>query len=110
MKMNAMFRTALLGAFFLIALPGDGITANTLQVFPAEIVLDTAAARQQVVVQVVQPTGITNDVTGSTKFSFADPKLAVIENGLARPLASGSTQLTLDYNGLTASVPVRVTA
>jgi hypothetical protein len=80
-----------------------------LSVFPPEIQLDSAKARQQLVVQMTQPDGVTRDVTTQAVFKLADQKLVRIEHGTVIPLTNGQTELKIAFAGRKVVVPVVVT-
>ncbi len=77
-----------------------------LSAYPPEIRLDSAKARQQLVVQVTEPDGITRDVTALVAYKLSDPKLARLEGGIVLPMADGRTELEVAYAGQKAVVPV----
>ncbi|MCA9024628.1 MAG: DUF1553 domain-containing protein [Planctomycetaceae bacterium] len=79
-----------------------------LRVFPPEISLKTSKDRQSVVVQAVYADGITQDVTETAQWSLADGSFAALEGNLVKPLADGQTQLSVAFEGQTATVPVLV--
>ncbi len=81
--------------------------ASGLEVFPADINLETSRDLQSVVAKFTEPGGVTRDVTAQCKFEFANP-LAKIEKGVVHPLADGKTELKVTYNGQTQTLPVNV--
>jgi hypothetical protein len=80
-----------------------------IHVFPADVHLKTNRDRQSLIVQAVYPNGITRDVTPQAKFTFADPKIVRFDTNTLYPAVDGKTQLSVDYAGVTATVPVEVT-
>jgi hypothetical protein len=79
-----------------------------VQVFPAEIRLDSAKARQRLIVQVTEPDGVTRDVTLHAGFKLADPTLARLDHATVFPLANGRTELKISLAGRTVTLPVIV--
>src|SRR5438552_18630291 len=63
--------------------------AAGLEIFPADINLETARDTQSIVAKFTQPDGVTRDVTSQCKFEFANPTLARIEGGALHPAADG---------------------
>src|SRR4051812_49169989 len=80
--------------------------AAGLEVFPADVNLETARDAQSLVAKFTQPDGVTRDVTGQCTFEFANPALAKIDGRVIRPLADGATELTVTYNGQSRKLPV----
>lgn len=79
-----------------------------LRVFPAAVAMQSAADRQLMVVQAVQPDGVTRDVTAQTTMTAANPALIRREGNTLWPVADGQTELTIEYNGLKSVIPVSV--
>jgi len=79
-----------------------------LKAFPPEIRLDSAKARQRLVVQTTEPDGVTRDVTLRAAFRLFDPKLARLEHATLFPLANGRTELKVSFAGRTIVLPVTV--
>ena len=78
------------------------------QVFPPDINLQSAAATQSIIIQATRPDGITQDVTGESKFELVDTKLAAIDGNVVRPTADGNTQLKVTWHDQSVSIPVKV--
>jgi len=79
-----------------------------IHVYPADVHLNTARDRQSLVVQAVYPNGLTRDVTAEVKSTLANPEFVKLEGAVLHPAADGTTQLTVEYQGLTQNVPVTV--
>ncbi|NUQ63425.1 MAG: DUF1549 domain-containing protein [Pirellulales bacterium] len=79
-----------------------------IDVFPPDIHLSTAADRQQFIVVATRADGVTEDVTAKAKITLADGKLAKVDGAILYPAADGQTNLTAEYGGQTASIPVTV--
>jgi hypothetical protein len=79
-----------------------------IKFFPPAIRLDSANARQHVVVQATYSDGTTRDVTSESFLSVLNPRLAHLEHGLLAPVADGKTELHATYQGRTVSAPLMV--
>ena len=79
-----------------------------ISVFPPEVSLTTIRDRQSVIVQARYADGITRDVTGSVEWSVAHPELLRREGNWLYPAADGQTQLTVTFEGQTATVGCKV--
>src|SRR5947208_4162381 len=77
-----------------------------IKFFPPAIRLDSANARQHVVVQATYSDGTTRDVTSESFLSVLNPRLAHLEHGLLAPVADGKTELHATYRGRTVSAPL----
>jgi hypothetical protein len=80
-----------------------------LQVFPPEISLNSAAARQRVVVQATYADGTTRDVTAQANCKLAAGKVARFDHAELAPVGDGKTDLRVSFKGRSQSVPVVVT-
>ena len=81
-----------------------------IAVYPPDINLETARDRQSFVVQLTQPDGITRDVTAQAQVAFANPALVRHDKDkfTVYPVADGTTEMTVVFNGQTVKVPVKV--
>jgi hypothetical protein len=79
-----------------------------LDVFPAEINLETSRDRQSFVVQAAYADGITRDVTAEAKVTLGNPTLAKLQGNVLSPLADGGTELRVEFGGKSVVVPVKV--
>lgn len=94
----------------IVVLSGSiGLAADMqLRVEPAAPVLNGADARQQLLVTAIRD-GRETDVTDDVKFESADPAVVTVRSdGVALPIANGSSPIRITYEGHTASVPVQV--
>jgi hypothetical protein len=82
--------------------------ATGLEIFPPDINLETSRDVQSIVAKFTQPDGVTRDVTGQAKYQLANPALAKFEGNVIHPLADGTTELTVTWNGQTKKLPVTV--
>jgi hypothetical protein len=63
---------------------------------------------QSFVVRVIQDNGIHMDVTSEAKLSLEDASKAGIDKNVLSPKAAGTTNLKVEWKGITKSVPVTV--
>jgi hypothetical protein len=89
-------------------LSGSSLLAQQIAVYPPDINLETSRDRQSFLVQLTQPDGITRDVTAQAQVSFANPSLVRLDKFYLYPLADGTTEMVVTYNGQTVKVPVKV--
>ena len=82
---------------------GPGVHA-----YPPNVHLSTAQDRQSIVVQLVEESGITRDLTATAAFTVADPSLVRIDGATLTPLADGDTELQISAGGQSLTVPVHV--
>lgn len=82
--------------------------ARQLRVFPDSITLHTARDYQSLVVQIIEPDGVTRDVTHEAKFTAADPSLITLDVNVVRPVADGQTQITVEAAGMSVTAPVTI--
>lgn len=79
-----------------------------LIVYPKQVKLTGPRDEQRLIVLGVWPDGRQRDLTRSATITSAGAKLAAVQNGIVRPVADGSTTLTIEANGARATVPVTV--
>lgn len=79
-----------------------------LEVFPADVQLQTIRDRQSFVVMATREDGVTEDVTEVAKITLANPALVKLDGNLLTPLADGNTSLEIDFQGQHVSLPVAV--
>ena len=84
----------------------DAQTA-AIRVYPADVHLTTIRDRQLVIVQAVQPDGVTRDVTKEAKLTLSG-NVARLEGSTLYGAADGEAELTIEYGGKTQKVPVKV--
>ena len=95
----------------LCGLPGTTAAAIArLDVFPAEIHLQTSLARQQIIVVATRPDGVTEEVTARAAITPPDAKLVRMDGSTLYPVADGQTVLRAAYDGQTAAATVSVKA
>ena len=79
-----------------------------LNVYPADVHLNTNRDRQSLIVQAVYANGLTEDVTAKAQLTLANPALVKMEGQTLSPQADGKTELTVAYGGQNVKVPVEV--
>ena len=105
--MRIQFPAALISAALFTgpALAVDSAVRD-LRAFPSAIRLDDARDHQGFVVQAVMADGSTRDVTGEVTAEVG--AVAKLDGPTLRPVADGSTELKLSWQGKTVSLPVEV--
>ena len=103
---RALVAAMVLGAPQLAA--AEGPSLSRIHIFPPDINLTTSRDRQSFIVQAVYSNSITRDVTAQAKPTLAHPELVRLRSNVLYPAADGETELTVEFGGLKASVPVRV--
>ena len=78
------------------------------EVFPSDVQLSTARAAQSIVCRVVQPDGITRDVTDQVQWIVPDSHVIQMDHNVARPLSDGTGELKVKYQDQTVTMPVTV--
>jgi hypothetical protein len=86
----------------------DSAPLADLKAYPPAIQLNSATARQRIVVQVTAPDGITRDVTSQCSLALTNTKVASLEKEILLPLADGQTELKVSWEGNSVAVPVVV--
>src|SRR5262245_64111695 len=104
MRLFSMRYAYLLSLCVLGGLCGESF-AQSIAVYPPDINLETARDRQSFVVQLTQPDGITRDVTEQSQISFANPALVKLDKYTVYPVADGTTEMTVTFNGQSVKVP-----
>ncbi|MFO0820724.1 MAG: DUF1553 domain-containing protein [Pirellulales bacterium] len=79
-----------------------------IQVYPPDINLNTKLDLQRYIVVASRGDGVTMDVTKQAVVKLTNPALARVDNATLFPVADGETMMEVDFQGLKASVPVKV--
>jgi hypothetical protein len=79
-----------------------------LLVYPAEITLTTARDRQLVAVQALYADGITRDVAAEAIYTLSNLACARLDQFTLYPVADGQSELKVEFNGQSVSVPLKV--
>lgn len=101
--MNAPFVYCLLVLF--VGTIGPAVNASdAIEIYPSQILLTDAMARQQILVDTVE-----RDATRVASYSSRDANIVTVDKaGHVTPLADGKTQIVVTVGGYTASVLVKV--
>lgn len=81
---------------------------TSLEVYPAEVHINTMRDRQSFVVQVTYPNGLTRDVTTEAKLTLSDAAKVKLAANILHPVADGESQLAVEFEGLSKTVPIKV--
>lgn len=90
------------------ATPSGAQVTPGLAIFPPDVNLETARDTQSIVAKYTQPDGVTRDVTAQCRFELANAALAKMDGRSLKPLADGTTEMTVTFNGESRKVPVVV--
>lgn len=112
-----MYRV-LAAAWILMAFGSTDAHAQLLKRRPADVSLRWTDTRNQItlsgkyastrlLVETSTRAGL-RDISGDTRFRSTDPKVAVVDNGVLRPVANGTTTVEASWNGAKLRMPVRV--
>src|SRR5262245_14012421 len=101
---------ALAAAALLGAAPARqlGETPTSLTIHPDAVALVGPRAEQHVGVLATYRDGRQLDLSRQATYRLASAKVAAVEKGIVRPVSDGETTLTVEVNGKSVSVPVRV--
>ncbi|MEZ5941765.1 MAG: DUF1553 domain-containing protein [Planctomycetaceae bacterium] len=91
------------------ALTTQAVDAASLRIDPAEFTLNGQRAEQQLVITADDGTEQVRDVTTGANVTVADANVARVEGGKVFPVGDGTTALTVELNGTTATATVTVT-
>jgi len=80
-----------------------------IRVYPSEVTLKTNRDQQAIIVQSVDETGITRDVTKDAKLTLDKPEPVQLKDNTLYPQADGEAKLTVAYGGHQVVVPIQVT-
>ncbi len=81
---------------------------TAVEVFPADVNLQTRQDRQSLIVQATYADGITRDVTAQATFTLANKSLAKFDHFTLTPVADGQTELKVKFQGKVLTVPVKI--
>ncbi len=87
----------------------DKVRSLRLQVFPPKVRLSGPEAVQRLVVLATSPDGKTSDRSAEVQLESLRPDRAKIEGGAIRPVADGTGEVAVRFEGSEARVPVEVT-
>lgn len=76
--------------------------------FPPTVQLDDANDTQRLVARVLTSDGLTSDVASEAAWSSGDESIAVVHDGVVRPVANGRTVVAVALGGRRVEIPVEV--
>lgn len=82
---------------------------TSLAIYPPDIALSTARARQAIIIQAGYADGITRDVSTQANVRVANPMICRLDGQMVYPVSDGVTDLVVEFGGraITASVAVK---
>ncbi|MGI9951287.1 Ig-like domain-containing protein [Moorellaceae bacterium AZ2] len=106
-KGTAMITVTCFGKTATIPVTVTEAAVTRIDVSPSPVVVIKDGSQQLRVIATYSD-GSTKDVTGVANYQVGDSSIATVNSGLVQGLAAGSTNLTVTYQGQTATVPVTV--
>jgi hypothetical protein len=91
-----------------ISFAADATGPEVFEVFPAQIRLTTSRAAQSLVAHVVEPDGVTRDVTTDVQYVLPTPIIVRAEGNIFHPVADGSGRLQVKYRDHVVNLAVEV--
>lgn len=86
----------------------EAAAASELEIYPSAVRLHNLEARQRIVVQ--HKDGIVKgQITDGLKLEVENPKVAIVEDGVIKPVMDGATHLIATAGERTARIPITVT-
>jgi hypothetical protein len=83
-------------------------TLTKVDVYPADVVLNSKRDQQSLVVMATYSNGVTKDVTKEAEFKIADGKICKVADQWVHPTGDGKTEITVAYQGRSMKLPVEV--
>ncbi len=108
MKTFVCLALSLLGCCVSTPQAKADVAFESLQVYPADIKMNTSAAYQNVIATATRSDGVTLDVTDQVEWKLSDPNLVKIENFQLKPVADGQAKLIATWKGFKAEAQVTV--
>ena len=78
------------------------------EVFPTDVHLLSSRSEQSVVCRIVQPDGVTRDVTSEVQWIAPDPAIVKLDGNVIRPVADGTAELKAKFGDQVVPVKVSV--
>ena len=98
-----------LNSLRLAVLFSPAVSGAALRVFPESVTLDSAAARQSIVVQQTTPDGLTRDVTASCAVALPDGAAKFdAKTAVFSPVKDGTLSATITAAGESVTLPIAV--
>jgi hypothetical protein len=106
--MKRLIHKSLMGLCLLTVLQCGARGGDSIAILPGEITLTGPHAQQTLLVEKVSDGQYVGEAGGSQEWSFGDPSVATLEEGMLVPRKNGETTLTLKSGEQTATAKVRV--
>ncbi len=106
-RMNVLVRA--IGSLFLAFACPVAAASDSIAVLPSQVTLNGPGARQAIIVEKIREGVATGEITEGITFVPGDAKIVKIENGVAIPVANGTTTLTASASTAIATANVTVT-
>ena len=104
-----MMKRYVLLAAVVLALGYTCALAARIDVFPPNINLSNQLDRQQFIVVLTRDDGVTEDITQAANAHIGDDTIARLEGRTVLPAGDGKTELKVEHQGQSLSIPVEVT-
>ena len=82
---------------------------HSLSIYPPEIKLSAMSDSQHIIAVATRSDGITEDVTEQVVWNLSNPEMAQMESMLLVPKSDGSSQITAQWQGLSANAELQIT-
>ncbi len=93
---------------FTSAAADSGSAAPRLEVAPRELRLEGPRDAHSLIARLVEPDGVTRDVTDAVQIELHHPALAAVNGNAIAPLADGQTLISIRIEGQQIDVPVTI--
>lgn len=93
---------------FTSAAADSGSAAPRLEVAPRELRLEGPRDAHSLIARLVEPDGVTRDVTDAVQIELHHPALAAVNGNSIAPLADGQTLISIRIEGQQIDVPVTI--
>lgn len=105
---RGIWLTCLLFGTVLTAARPARAQVEKIDVFPAEVELNTSRDLQRIIVVASYASGVSADVTAAAQYSLASGDLARFENNTLFPVADGATSLLVQFEGKQVTIPITI--
>ena len=93
----------------IILLGEHDVAMGRLVAYPDRIVLNSLKESQDIVVQLHNPDGSTEDVSAIAKMDLVTPGIIALKDGFVEPVANGKSEIRISHAGQTCTINVEVT-
>lgn len=84
------------------------VAIKKIEAFPNAVSLETKQDFHKVIAIAYFDDAATRDISKQVKLTLADPSIAALADGTLTPIKDGSTELLVEYRGLSTKIPVVV--